>query len=152
MLIEIPIWDFNPFAERAARSSPDLGIRNVANLSPWIGAALLTVVLAGALELLSRIAGLRVLAISILAIPLALAGIRIAAPLRYVDHTSEMARLRSRLDANLGAGHPIEYPVIVTEGGWLKARFYFGDDFHIRRLPPWRRRIGEFYRLDPPNE
>jgi hypothetical protein len=57
-----------------------------------------------------------------------------------IPYTSEMARVRAEIDATRAAGLPLRKPIELQEKGWLKARFYFGEDFEIRRT-----RLGDAY-------
>jgi hypothetical protein len=65
---------------------------------------------------------------------LAAAAVRVAVPLRYVDHESATDRLHAQLSARRAAGEAIAFPVPVTEPGKLRVRYYFGDDYEIERV------------------
>jgi 4-amino-4-deoxy-L-arabinose transferase-like glycosyltransferase len=146
--VELPILEFNPFAERAAHVTPDLELRGIAGAGPWVVLPVLCVAAFLALEGVARWSPAAVGATLLIGL-LAAGSARVIAPLRFVDHRSSSDQLRERIDRDISAGRPVAFPLIVTEAGSLKARYYFGDDFAIRRLPRRRRAAGEFYRLEP---
>ncbi len=142
--IRLPLVDFNPFAERAAVATPEAVWRD---LSLPLAAILSIAILVAALATRRWVVRPIVIAAPLIAGLLLVGGVRVLAPLRFVDHVSESERLKQQLDAARREGTPIEYPVVVRENGKFKARYHFGDDFSIRRLPAARRAQGEYFAL-----
>ena len=78
-------------------------------------------------------------AVLVTATLLALAGARIVAPLQFVDHQSELAQLKHRLDADRAAGRAIPSPLEVRGAGKVLVHYYFADDYQIvGRLDRWQ--------------
>lgn len=143
--IRLPIVDLNPFATRAAVNAPavlwgELGL--------LVGTTVLLAILA--VVIASRVRAIRpiVIAAPLIAALLIVASARVLAPLQFVQHESVTAQLRAQLDLASRAGTAIAYPVVVTENtGISMVRYYFADDFHIRRLPEARRDQGQYFAL-----
>jgi len=143
MSVRLPLIDFDPFVERAAVATPPLA---------WSGFPALGVMLLVALAAAAVVAHFRALRPVTIAAPLivgllAVGGIRVVAPLRFVHHESEMERLHSQLESARLAGKRIGYPVVVRENGMLKARYFFADEFDVHRLSRERRARGEYFEL-----
>jgi len=129
----LEVTTYNPFAE-SARTIPMLvGWRSVAVLSPLLGVTL------GACALLLGGWFLRrqleshwgAVSWGVVLILGCTAGVRVIAPLAFVDHQSHMAEVRSQLDSARARGEKISFPVEIRQKGHWLARYYLVDDFKI---------------------
>lgn len=145
----IRVGDFNPFAERALRSLPPFSWRELAAIGPVLGVPLLALVVAAGLWLLWRASGprfVRPAALVFLATLVAVGAYRVALPLRYARHRSQMETLRAQIDSDRAAGRPLDFPIPVMEPGRFRVRYFFGDEFRIVRTRR-RRDGGAYYQL-----
>ncbi len=133
--IDFPVAGLNPFSANVRWSSEiETSWRSVLGVGAAVGVPLTLAALA-----LAQIAGraaapARTAACStaLLACALvAIAAARTLAPLKYVHHQSEMARLRESLTRTLASGGSLSYPIAVREPGILKAKYFFGDEFEV---------------------
>jgi 4-amino-4-deoxy-L-arabinose transferase-like glycosyltransferase len=63
------------------------------------------------------------------------AALRVAGPLRQLDHEAPMDRLRAALDTAKAEGRAVAYPVRVPPGSVQIARFLFAEDHEIEARP-----------------
>jgi hypothetical protein len=147
--IELPVFDVNPFIARAMNPPAVEGWASWLGVAPGVGVIATAVGIWLALEVVLRRWRPAVAAAALGGIVIAVAGTRVAVPLQYVDYLSGMERLSRSLEAQWRAGKSIEYPVIVPSRGRYRARYFFGDQFHIQRRPRSERVKGEVYALFP---
>ncbi len=132
---------FNPFVMKSYLIPMNTYWREPFGLSPLVAAPLLALALAFGLHQAgprmsarTRTATMTLLAVSLLLF----AGHRVARPLAYIDHQSEMALLRAELDRLEAEGAlppaPIEPSIALT---W-DARFHLADRYEITPKPDGR--------------
>lgn len=151
--VRVPVFAFDPFAERAVVAWPEPEAHGLLGLGPWATGLAVAALAGAAIAAVARRGRPRWLGAPLAAGLLAVAGLRVAAPLAGVSHTSAMEALRNRLDAARAAGRPLPRTLRLSEGGPVKARYYFGDAFEVRPAPPALRRWGVALVLearDPP--
>jgi len=140
--VGLRVGDFNPFAVRAMTLPGHLlSWREIAGLGPALGVPLVVLVVTTVLVLLWRASGprfVRPAGLLFLGALIAVGGYRVAMPLRYMQHQSQMETLRARIDGDRAAGRPLDLPIRVTEPGEIRARYFFADDFRIVRARPGR--------------
>ena len=56
---------------------------------------------------------------------------RVLLPLQYLDHRTQMVRVREQIDATRARGVEPRLPIPLQEGGELKVRALFARDFEI---------------------
>lgn len=124
---------FNPFADQANRIAMPVDWRR-GLIAPILGVPLT----AGAIAALLWLARTRLATVFPIALAVAmgvaligLGSLRVLAPLRHLGYQSEMARLRSDLDAALAEGRPIRLPIDVGEPLGGRASYYFADEFDL---------------------
>jgi 4-amino-4-deoxy-L-arabinose transferase len=120
----------DPFAEVALIYPTHFRLREV---SPAL-AALLAAGCAGAVWLAAQRGGAGARRLATFGLVLALGAaalVRVAQPLRSLDHQPAMDRLRGDLDRAQAEGRPLVYPIRVPPGSPQIARFHFGEDFEI---------------------
>jgi hypothetical protein len=125
---------YNPFARSAYVIPMRVTWRDWPGMEPWAGALLSALLLAAALLALRRLLDARfprIFASVLITALIGFAALRVALPLRYLDHQSKLARFQAQLIAELAAGSQLEYPVDVPERSLRLIRFYFADDFDI---------------------
>ncbi len=135
-VIRVPVFGYNPFAEKAWLIPMELGWQPWTASWPWLAVlAVGGVAFAGlrALETWRPDRSGRVVAVAVVMLLLGYGGLRTLAGLRFVGHRSAMARLHDRLDASGGARTIGRYEPDIPIG-W-DARFYFGRDWDIELVP-----------------
>ena len=70
-----------------------------------------------------------------MAIFIALAGIRVVRPLKDTHYLSEMESIKISLDRKIAQDQSIIFPVEINENGTLRVRYYFGDNYDIVKGP-----------------
>jgi len=141
-VVRVPVFAIDPFVERAVVAWPAPQVQGLAGLGVWATAAAVAVLAGVVIAAAARSGDALRLGAPVVAGFVAIAGLRVAAPLARVSHTSEMAALRQEIDAGLAAGRPRPRVAHLVQGGPIKARYYFGDDFEVRPAPPELRRFG----------
>jgi 4-amino-4-deoxy-L-arabinose transferase-like glycosyltransferase len=134
--IGVSLIDYNPFVAKAFRIPMVIQLHSAWGVSPAIGAVLTFALILALLLGLRRALGPRLpsyLAVGIAAVLLPYGLVRVLLPLRFIDHQSSMALLRSELDARKAAGVPLEYPIDPGIRLRWDARFYLGDEYRIER-------------------
>jgi len=129
-LLAVDATSPNPFAEVALTYPMHFRLRE----APLALAALLAAGCAAAVWLAARRGSERARQLAALGLVLALgtaALVRVAQPLRHLDHQGAMDRLRAELDRAQAEGRPLAYPIRVPPGSPQIARFHFGEDFEI---------------------
>jgi 4-amino-4-deoxy-L-arabinose transferase-like glycosyltransferase len=146
--VRVDVEGFNPFAGRATAMEPDFSMRALGGVPPAAGllisAAAISLLLFAARAFLRRHAGS--VAALLLALLLAVGLHRTLYPLTFIPYVSEMERVRDQLAAARAAGEDLVYPIRIQEKGHLRARYYFGDDFVVRRA---RQRDDAYFLLYP---
>jgi 4-amino-4-deoxy-L-arabinose transferase-like glycosyltransferase len=141
-LVDVDLAQTNPFQGR----TPTLPL--VTPPRAWLAGslgldALGIASLVTAVVLASRFLRLRVaasLAALICIGSLGVGTLRVLLPLQYLDHRTEMARVREEIDAARAEGRKLSLPIAIREGGELKVRALFARDFEIipgRRGSGW---------------
>jgi len=137
--VRVRVADFNPFEQTAQSVVMRASWVDLGGLPAGAGVLVLAAVLLAGLLVASRRlgGGLRgerlggALAAAVTLLLLGVAGYRVAAPLRYLDHRSPAAQRRARLDRYVAretaAGRPIAYPIRVPDT-W-DAPFYLRDRY-----------------------
>ena len=62
---------------------------------------------------------------------LGFAAVRVALPLAYLGHQSELSQIRRDLADRRAAGQPIAYPVALPKANHFIVLYYFSDDFDV---------------------
>jgi 4-amino-4-deoxy-L-arabinose transferase-like glycosyltransferase len=148
---------FNPFVEKATHTTMELGWRMQPGVSGLLGPLLTAGVVGGILWLTRARYPTRLpLVLSRLLIVglIAYGGVRVASPLAYLGHQSEMAVVHRQLELARADGEAIRYPIDIHEAGYGRIMFYFADDYEIVRNPRWfsRGETGVHFRLYPPGD
>ncbi|RMF71717.1 MAG: phospholipid carrier-dependent glycosyltransferase [Planctomycetota bacterium] len=141
-VLQPDIFDLNPYATRRM----DVHVMTIGSLSPWVAFAGAVALSAIGLAIARRAMGSRFapgLAWAMTVVLVGYGGVRVLAPQRFIGYQSPMAELRRQIDADLAAGRKLEFPIPITEAGNPKVRYYFGNDFVIRKVD----RDGVFYEL-----
>jgi hypothetical protein len=132
--VHVGVAGLDPFAERAIVARPEVGWRTPLGVPGSVGllttAVLLALLFYGARAVFRRHPA--VVAGVLLGTLVGIGTYRSLYPLTFLPHVSEMERLRDRLAADRAAGRTLRYPIPVREGGHLRARYYFADDFVVR--------------------
>jgi len=134
--MQFPIVDVNPFSANV-RYATDAVIRwqTLLGVGASIGAPLTLVVLTViqlAARSLSPARAAKCSAATLGGILIAVASARTLAPLRFVNHKSEMQKVHDAVVAARATDRTLIYPIQIREPGILKAKYFFGDDFDIR--------------------
>jgi 4-amino-4-deoxy-L-arabinose transferase-like glycosyltransferase len=136
----VGVFDTNPFDKRGFL--PLIVVRHWIGIGPWVAISLAGLAWAAAwLSVARRLppAARRGLGIAFAAALLVYAGVRVAAPLAYLDrdHQYPLEKIREKIDLSRASGTPLEYPIHIGRSPGLKiARFLFGEDFEIARIDP----------------
>ena len=133
-LIDVDIAGMNPFSARTPMLPLVLPLRSLMPMPIALQALLVALAAAGLAVALGRALGERAGAMLVgilVAVSFATAVARMAGPLQYLDHRTEMARVREEIDRARAAGEPLSLPIALREGGDLKVRALFANDFEI---------------------
>jgi len=128
--IQMPGLDYDPFGT-TPRRLPEMGFATWWGVGAWLGLPLTAAAFAGGLLLWRG----RALALGLAALLLCVGGVRVLAPLRFTEYESRLVTLRARVDLARERGerpsNPLVYEKDPGEGGGLRVRYYFADDFWI---------------------
>ena len=146
--LQIP-FAFNPFADRSAAWWPRVSWVSTAGIGPLVGVPLLALLGAVAIALAVRAGRTRALATSIAFGLVAMAALRVAMSLAYVDHVSEFESFARELKRAKASGRAIEYPVELHDTAPFRAHYFFADEFELEEASPELLRQGVGYLLRP---
>ena len=154
----VGVASFHPFVHEALWIPMRVHWRSVLGVSPALALPLGAAVLAAGLLVLARAGGERSSRALALVFVLGLAGLglaRVVAPLRHLDHQSDVARLHRELAERRAEGLPIDNIELPGAPYWV-IRYYFADDYEIVVRPrpasePFNSR-GGIFELAPKRE
>jgi hypothetical protein len=151
--------EYNPFARAAVGISmwtPWRSLAALPELDPRLGVLLWGLGLAGLLFGLRALLGERfasIFAATVTALLLGFGALRVAQPLAYLGHRSELWKIRQDLAARKAAGEPIAYPVELPKANHFIVLYYFAEDFDVSmQRKPSASPLDVTYRLHPKGE
>jgi 4-amino-4-deoxy-L-arabinose transferase-like glycosyltransferase len=141
LLARPDIAGFHPFVSEALWIPMQLEWRALPGLRPALALPLAAAALAALLLLAVRAAGERLARALALGLVVGCAGtglVRVAVPLRHLDHQSDLALLHRELAERSTAGLPVATPIELPSAPYWVIRYYFADDFDVvvRPRPP----------------
>ena len=128
--IQMPGLGYDPF-EMPPHRMPELGFANWWGVGAWLGLPLTAAVIAGGLLLWRG----RAVALGLAVLLLCVGGARVLAPLRFRNYESRLVALSASVDLARERGEPLHNPLVYEkdpqEGGSLRVRYYFAEDFWV---------------------
>jgi 4-amino-4-deoxy-L-arabinose transferase-like glycosyltransferase len=134
------IFDCNPFAGQAIFVPASWAWAHLGPAGPGLGVSLTGLCLGLALFSCGRVLPeprySRAFAAVLAAGLLGFGALRVLTPFRFISHVSPMETLHLELERAKAGKERIDYPVPVPGRGILKVRYFFADEYDVRRSPP----------------